>query len=347
MKTVSMRLLPIFATGLGLAAMAALVAYFGAGAVLNSLFAVGIGGFAGVCAIHLVLIAVMGLAWHALLPGQRPWALMWGRLARDSGSEALPLSQVGGYVLGARAATLAGVPGTLAAASTIVDVTLEFVAQIAYTGLGLAWLVHLQPGHPATQPILVGLVVAVGAAGAFLLVQRHALQYVDRIAGVLGLGWAERTAAGAAAVHDALAAIYKNRTGLLWNFALHFVCWVASAIEAWLVLTLAGVPIRFGAVLALESLLYAIRTAAFVVPNAVGVQEGAYVLLGAGFGLTPEIALALSLLKRARDLVIGLPSIGLWQLFEGGRLLRRLRRDAAEAGAVAVAVQAGERRRAG
>src|SRR5437763_582904 len=89
------------------------------------------------------------------------------RLVRDSGSEALPLSQVGGYVLGARAATLAGVPGTLAAASTIVDVTLEFVAQIAYTGLGLAWLIYLQPGHPATQPILVGLVVAIGAAGVF------------------------------------------------------------------------------------------------------------------------------------------------------------------------------------
>src|SRR5437763_5951471 len=167
MKAVSMRLLPLLATGLGIAAIAALVGYFGAGAVLDSLLAVGLGGFAAICAIHLVLTAVMGLAWRALLPGERPLALIWGRLVRDSGSEALPLSQVGGYVLGARAATLAGVPGTLAAASTIVDVTLEFVAQIAYTGLGLAWLIYLQPGHPATQPILVGLVVAIGAAGVF------------------------------------------------------------------------------------------------------------------------------------------------------------------------------------
>jgi putative membrane protein len=349
MKAVSIKLLPVLATGIGLAAMAALVAYFGAGAVWDSLMAVGAGGFAAVCAIHLVLIAVMGLAWRALLPGQRPLALMWGRLVRDSGSEALPLSQVGGYVLGARAATLAGVSGSLAAASTIVDVTLEFVAQIAYTGLGLAWLIYLQPGHPATQPILVGLVVAVGAAGIFLLVQRHALQYVDRIAGVLGLDWTERTAAGVAALHQALAAIYKNAAGLWWSLALHLVCWVASAIEAWLALSLAGVQIRFGAVLALESLLYAIRTAAFVVPNAVGVQEGAYILLGAGFGLTPEMALALSLLKRARDLVIGLPAIGVWQALEGGRLVRRFQRspEAAKAGprpAVAVAVHGGERR---
>jgi hypothetical protein len=59
------------------------------------------------------------------------------------------------------------------------------------------------------------------------------------------------------------------------------------------------------------------------VPNAVGVQEGAYILLGATFGLTPEMALALSLLKRARDIAIGLPTLGIWQALEGGRLWRR------------------------
>jgi len=86
---------------------------------------------------------------------------------------------------------------------------------------------------------------------------------------------------------------------------------------------LAGEPLPFSAVLVLESMLYAVRTSAFVVPNAVGVQEGAYILLGATFGLTPEMALALSLLKRARDLAIGLPTIGVWQALEGGRILRR------------------------
>ena len=73
----------------------------------------------------------------------------------------------------------------------------------------------------------------------------------------------------------------------------------------------------------IESLLYAIRTVAFAIPNAVGVQEGAYILLGSAFGLTPEMAIALSLLKRARDLAIGLPALGAWQALEGGRLWRR------------------------
>jgi hypothetical protein len=84
------------------------------------------------------------------------------------------------------------------------------------------------------------------------------------------------------------------------------------------------IPLAFSAVIVIESLLYAIRTVAFAIPNAVGVQEGAYIVLGAAFGLTPEMALALSLLKRARDLAIGLPTLGVWQAVEGGRLWRRL-----------------------
>lgn len=322
-----MRGLPLFVAIAGLAVIAALVGYFGAGAVIHSLFAVGGLGFAAICAIHLALIAVMGLAWRALLPGARAGKVMWARLVRDSAAEALPLSQVGGYVLGVRALTLGGVSATLAAASTIVDLTLEFVAQLAYTALGLALLVRLQPETRAAAPVLFGLLVAVAAAFAFVAVQRRGYGYVDRIAQAIGQGigkgWAERSAAGAAALHAALAAIYRRRTGLWVSFALHLGCWVASAAEVWLALQFAGEPLSWGAVLAIESLLYAIRTAAFVVPQAVGVQEGAYLLLGAAFGLTPEMALALSLLKRARDLVIGLPAIGAWQVIEGGRLWRR------------------------
>ena len=274
-----MKILPIAAAILGVAAMAALVGYFGAGAVMRSLFAIGGVGFVAICAIHLGLIGAMGLAWRALLPGARAGSVMWARLVRDSGAEALPLSQVGGYVLGARALTLSGVSATLAAASTIVDVTLEFVGQLAYTALGLALLVTFQPETEVTVPVLLGLAVAAAAAVAFVVAQRRGLDYVDRIARILGEGWAERTAAGAAALHAALAGIYRHRPGLWVSFTLHLACWIASAVEVWLALRLAGQALPFGAVLAIESLLYAIRTAAFVVPQAVGVQEGAYLLL--------------------------------------------------------------------
>ncbi len=330
-----MKWLPAVAVAIGLALMAALVAHYGAGPVTRSLLAVGWIGFAAVCAIHLALVAAMGIAWRALLPGAPVWSAIWGRLVREAGSEVLPLSQIGGYVLGARAIALAGVSGVAATASTIVDVSLEFLAQLAYTALALALLVYLRPAAPLAAPVAIGLVAALLLAAGFVAAQRRGFDLLGRLAQRLGHGWTDRTAAGAAALHAAVAGIYRRPAGLWLSFILHLACWVASTSEAWLALRLAGAPLGFGAVLVIESLLYAVRSLAFAVPNAVGVQEGAYILIGAGFGLTPEMALALSLLKRARDLTIGLPVLGAWQLVEGGRLRRRLARRNNEAPAEA------------
>ena len=319
-----MRFITVIGAALGLTAIGALVVHFGAEAVVRSLLAIGWGGLASICLIHLALIAVMGMAWRALVPGTPGWAFVWGRLIRDAGSEVLPLSQMGGTVLGARAVTLAGISGPVATASTIVDLTLEFLAKLAYTAVGLVLLVRLRPDLTVALPVTVGTVVAGLIAITFVVVQHHGFRLFERFARALGRGWADRTATGAASVHAELRRIYGHRVGLWKGFVLHLACWVASAVEVWIALRVAGRALDFAAVLVIESLVYAIRTVAFAIPNAVGVQEGAYILLGSAFGLTPEMAIALSLLKRARDLVIGLPALGAWQLLEGGRLWRRL-----------------------
>ena len=319
-----MKLIPVIGAAAGLAVIGALVAYFGADAVVRSLLAIGWGGFAAICSIHLALIAVMGIAWRALVPDTPAWVFVWGRLTRDAGSELLPLSQMGGCILGVRAVSLAGVVGAVATASTIVDLTLEFFAKLAYAALGLVLLGHLRPDLRVAFPIAIGIAVAGLIAIAFVVAQRHGFDLFDRFARALGRGWADRTAAGAASVHTELARMYRRKAGLWVGFLLHLACWVAGALEVWIALRLAGMPLAFAAVLVIESLLYAIRTVAFAIPNAVGIQEAAYILLGAVFGLTPEMALALSLLKRARDLAIGLPGLVAWQALEGGRLWRRL-----------------------
>lgn len=315
-----MKLFSTLAAIAGVTLVAALIAHFGAAAVIRSLGAIGWAGFAAICLIHLGLIAMMGIAWGALLPGASLWAPIWGRFVRDAGSELLPLSQVGGYVLGARALTFAGVSGTAATASTIVDVTMELFGQLALTALALSWLFFVRPEAAIAGPAAIGLAIAALLACAFVAVQRRGFDFLDRFARVLGRGWADKTAAGAAALHAALGEIYGRRARVWASFLLHFVCWVVSTLEVWVALQFAAAPLDFSTVLVIESLMYAARGVAFVVPNAVGVQEGAYVLLGAGLGLTPEMGLALSLLKRARDLMIGLPALAAWQLLESGRL---------------------------
>ena len=90
---------------------------------------------------------------------------------------------------------------------------------------------------------------------------------------------------------------------------LHAAAWFATAAQSWLALRYMGAPLSFATVVAMESLISAIRSVAFAVPNALGVQEGGYVALAVVFGLPPEVALALSLLRRARDLAFGAPAL--------------------------------------
>ena len=59
---------------------------------------------------------------------------------------------------------------------------------------------------------------------------------------------------------------------------------------------------------------------AFAIPEAFGAQEAGLILLCGIFQIPPDQALALSLIKRAADLVVGVPGLVSLQVLEGGRL---------------------------
>jgi putative membrane protein len=321
---------------MGLLLGAGLLHYAGLGAVAAALRTVGWGGAGAVLAFHLGLFGLLGLCWFVILPrrsGRTAAACVWGRMVRDAGSDVLPLSQLGGLIMGVRAAGLAGLPAALAFASTLVDVTLEMVAQLAFTGIGLALLTAARPDSALVGPTLVGLGFAGLATLGFIAAQLLGLELVESLVRRLAVRLLPAAPAGSASVQEGIHEVYRAPGRLALGALLHLAAWVASGIEAWLALRFMGVEVDGaaigpGPVLAMESLLYAARSAAFAVPNAVGVQEGAYVMLGAVFGLEPETVLALSLLKRSRDVVLGVPVLLAWQAAEGARLRRRPAADA-------------------
>jgi hypothetical protein len=58
-------------------------------------------------------------------------------------------------------------------------------------------------------------------------------------------------------------------------------------------------------------------------PAGLGIQEEGLMLLSGTAGLNPSVALALSLVKRIRDMLLGIPGLVAWQAFEGRQLWRR------------------------
>jgi putative membrane protein len=320
-----MRIATIIAAIAGLLLGTAIVAYFGFGEVLAALGTIGWGGFAIILVYQLGLYLLLGGCWWVIAPAPRDRfrAYVWGRLVRDSGSEVLPLSQVGGFVMGARAATLLGPSTAISTATTIVDITIEVLAQLGYTLLGVALLARVQPQAELIYPAAIGIALGIVAILGFILLQRRGAALVEKMSQQLATRWFPNSALSARPLIEAIDRVYAQRGSLALGFFLHLGGWIANSIEAWIALKLMGVDLGITAVITIESLLYAIRSVAFAVPNAVGVQEGAYVMLGALFGLSPDMALALSLLKRGRDITIGVPVLLLWQTLEGGALMRR------------------------
>lgn len=291
--------------------------------VAHALRLAGWTALAAVTLIHLVPLALCGVAWRAQLRSPPASALryVWFRWMRDAGS----VTPVGGEVLGVRVMALAGVKLGLAIATTVVDVTLEMSAQVVFTLLGLAILLVERPDSALVAWTLGGLVVTLPLLAGLVLAQRLGLfrlleRFAERLAAAQG--WRSFAAAD---IHAHIHGIYASRRRILGALSLHLLAWLVGIAEAGAALALMGVALRWDSLLVLESLSYAFRSAAFFVPAAAGVQEGGYVVLGAMLGIGPEFALALSLLKRAREFVLSGLGLVAWQAAEGGRLWRRLR----------------------
>ena len=239
-------------------------------------------------------------------------------MVRDAATTCLPFSPVGGYVAGARLLMLHGVAWPVAAAGTVVDVTAEIAAQLVFSLFGVAVLLLVRPGSGLAAPALLG-VVAAGAGLGLAVWQRRRIGGLLRALGrrLLGDWFAAR--GGVAPLQDALARLFvPGRIAL--GASGHLVGWVLTGVATWISLRLLGAEVDVVHVVALEALLDALVAAAFVVPGAAGVQEAGYIGLGALFGIPAELALGASLLRRARDLVWGVPILLAWQWREVRRL---------------------------
>jgi len=316
----------------GIAALVVLTIWSGLDAVGHAIASVG-WGILLVVMVRAVTVSVAGAGWWLLFPSKvRPQfgACLLLRFVREAVNVLLPVAQVGGDVVGARLLTGYAVPGALAAASVIVDILIQAAAQFLFAALGLLTLMALGADHALARSAAIGLAVAALLLAGFYLAQRRGGQrvlqsIVNRLAG--DREW--RVLGTIDAVYQNLTMIYAARSSFIASSVVHLAGWVVGVAEVSIVFAFMGHPVSIGEALVIESLLHAVRGAAFAIPGALGAQEGALVVLCAAFGIPPEQAIALSLVKRAADVVLGVPGLLGWQMLEWGRLLPSYRRQPA------------------
>jgi putative membrane protein len=308
----------------GVALAAALAVHAGLKPTVHAIEAVGWSGLVQVCALQLVSVFLCAAAWWSLTKGAPFSACFLSRWIRDGASNLLGFIPAMGEGISARAlAVLGGGGAGAAAALTIVDVAVEALSQAAYTLIAFALLFpHLGAG----QTLKWALIVAASLLPVFLM---FALTMSPRALSVgqkLGEKVGRLFGAGSGSGFDlakAVEAIYGKPARIALASSLHLIAWTTGAAQVWLIGRAIGAPITIWDGLALHGLVYAVRSAAFLVPWAAGVQEGGFLLVGVVLHLSPAQAIAMSLVLRCRDVVLGAPAILAWYVAEARRGLAK------------------------
>ena len=305
----------------GFALAVYLIGAEGFNAVFQALTIAGWTGIGTITVFHALPTVLCGIAWWLLvrLHSSESWTVFsWIRWLRDGIDGVLPVVPVSGEMVGVRVLSLRGTP--LGGASIIVDMTAELLSQTLFALIGFGLLIAIHPDSPYLLWIGIGILAMAVQFIGFLVAQRKGLfRFVEHL-------WRKRKKepqeVDDRTLHDQIMILYGDRWEFLGCIFLHLIAWIVGAFEAWLALWFMGQPLDIGKVLAIESLIYALRSVTFFVPLGAGVQEGGYVLIGSLFGLGPDLALAVSLIKRARDLIIGLPALLVWHHIERRKLAR-------------------------
>ena len=250
------------------------------------------------------------------------------RWIRELINSLLPVAGVGGDIVGARLVHQRGVPGAQAAASTVVDITVGAATQVVFVVAGVTPLATGESAHAAPQSrgrCSIGAAVFAAAIGAFVLVQHNSMfgLFARQPGGSRRrIGCPVSPAAPRPSTMRSsppIAAASPCRAPCL----LRFAGWVIGAGEIWLATHVLGKPLsRDRCACPRKPRLRGPRGGVHGA-RALGAQEGGLVLFGALFGLPADLALAISLTKRVRELALGLPGLAAWQWVEGRRWLAR------------------------
>jgi uncharacterized protein (TIRG00374 family) len=228
--------------------------------------------------------------------------------------------------------TQVGVPAHAALAALVADIAVGTGSQVLFVVLALVAMLWMGKGAALALPAVVGMtLLAAGTAGLVLFVKLGAQRLFQalerwRVRWRPVQSFASRMRTESDLIQATLDQLITRRRAVAWSCLVHLVAWFTQAGETWLVLRLLGVPVSFGAAFVLEALCSASRSAAFVIPGGLGVQEGVLVVLGRHMGIAPEAALTLGVVKRLREVVLGAPGLLAWSLGERRTLERLARR---------------------
>ncbi|WP_298136267.1 lysylphosphatidylglycerol synthase domain-containing protein [Acidiferrobacter sp.] len=271
--------------------------------------------------LRVVVAATEVRGWGALLRIRRriSWPLLvWLGMVRDAVNTFLPVARVGGELVAIRLLRLRGVNITTASASVIVETSVTLALQIVITLCGIIVMLPMAGIGASLPMLLASLTAAAAVVAVFVAIQvriglaefaNRTLGRVLRAVGGQGLPFVP-------GLDRKVMSLYRHRAVLARCAFWQLAGFAGGMVEIAVMAALMHIPLTLTQLFIFEALIQAIHSMAFVVPGALGVQEGGFVGLAVLLGIAPDAALSLALGRRLRQIAVGLPVLFSWQWHE-------------------------------
>ena len=245
--------------------------------------------------------------------------VFWVTTVREAVDRLLPVASIGGSIVGVRLVGWRGLPVLTVSATVIAEIVVTLLVSSVFAAWGLALLVLHSGSDQEYRGLLLALLLSLPVPIVSMLLLRYGSVFSRLERSLSPLVGVTSMSDGAAELDRQLRRCVRRARALSGVGALQLVAFVLGTFEVWFALKLFGHPVGVAAALILESMTLAVRHVAFIIPAGLGVQEAGLVLFGHALGLSSDLALCLSMAKRMREVLCGLPSLLSWQWMEARR----------------------------
>lgn len=281
------------------------------GSLAGAVSGLTLSGVLALACLNGLILLLFGIRWRVLLQAQgytAPFlAVLAYRLAGFGVSYFTPGPQFGGEPLQVHLLRRRhGIPLDAAISVVGMDKLVEMVANFSFLVLG-AWIaLQSQISHVDSTRTFVTAILLLAFPGIYLALLRTGAVPISMIIERIFRGKEQRPrwVGQAACAEKRLVEITRERPGSLAAAAgLSILVWGLMIAEYWFSLRLLGAPLTFPQ--AIAALLAARVAFLMPLPGGLGTLEMSQILVLQSFGLPAGVGLALSLLIRARDVLLG------------------------------------------
>ena len=258
---------------------------------------------------YLVIFGLDTLGWRSALSPRANvrWDHLFKiRLAGEAVNYVTPTAWVGGEPVKAHLLSKRyGIPFSDGIASVVIAKTTFSISMFLFILTGIALMLLTQSIHDSILRWVWIILPFLGVLLMLFLLAQFSQPFKRGISLLQAiLPRFLRDAESKAKEWDrAIVTFYRHSPrAVLLSFAFHFLGWVAGVFEVYLIFRLLQVPVSLSAAWGIESLWLLLKTGAFLIPASLGASEGIILLICLGSGINAASALALALVRRAREI---------------------------------------------